>query len=115
DRLSKHIFKIQVFIDLVTASTQEVSIGTYTTAETEWKNSTKSDVVYVPQLSIQSSLPSFLIEVQNFVDKVFIQCVDSYCLQIIQLYSSKPVMLLFFFAFQKQPPDPLGPSSQHCA
>ncbi|KAI8373103.1 uncharacterized protein BYT42DRAFT_500690, partial [Radiomyces spectabilis] len=95
DRLSKQILKTQSVIDIVTASTLEVPNGTYRTAGTEWKNGRKSDVVYVPRLSIQSSPPPFLIEVQNVVDETFIQCVNSYCLQIIQLYSSKPVVLVF--------------------
>ncbi|KAI9026507.1 hypothetical protein CLU79DRAFT_698323 [Phycomyces nitens] len=101
--MSKQILKIQSIIDLVTVSTLEVPSGIYTTAGTEWKNGTKSDVVYVPRLSIQSSLPPFPIEVQNVVDEAFIQRVNSYCLQIIQLYSSKLVVLVFFLHFKSNP------------
>ncbi|KAI9495434.1 hypothetical protein BDB00DRAFT_870582 [Zychaea mexicana] len=61
DQFSKQSLKKQEVIDLVVSDFLGVPNGTYTSAETEWPNPSRSDVLYKPQLPVQNSLPPVLI------------------------------------------------------
>ncbi|KAL4213455.1 hypothetical protein AB4K20DRAFT_2006086 [Rhizopus microsporus] len=56
---------------------------------------TRSDVVYIPRLSINKSLPPFLIEVQRTVGESFMQRNIHYCIYINRAFDRKPVVLIF--------------------
>lgn len=89
---------------MVTTDLLEVPNGTYTLADTEWKDG-RSDVLYVPRLGIQSSLPPILIEVQKTVHEPFMQRLIHYCQNVLQIYKSYPMVLVF--CTDKVSPSPL--------
>ncbi|CAO3695429.1 hypothetical protein G6F70_008979 [Rhizopus microsporus] len=73
DQLSKSILKTSTAIDIITSNLLDVPKGTYTIAGTEWANGSRSDILYVPYLGIQNSLPPILIEVQSIVNVTFME------------------------------------------
>lgn len=94
-QLSKMIMKTPNVVDLVTSDLLDVPKGTYTTASTEWQNGSRSDILYVPRLGIQNSLPPILIEVQLIINEPFMQRLVQYCQSVLQLYKSYPLVLVF--------------------
>lgn len=96
DLISKAILKENNVVDLITRAILDVPNGTYTAvAPTEWSDGTRSDVVYIPRLSISKSLPPFLIEVQRTVRESFMQRVIHYCIHINRAFDRKPIVLIF--------------------
>ncbi|ORE06063.1 hypothetical protein BCV72DRAFT_305911 [Rhizopus microsporus var. microsporus] len=96
DLISKFILKENKIVDLITQAILDVPSGTYTAvAPTEWSDGTRSDVVYIPRLSINKSLPPFLIEVQRIVGESFMQRVIHYCIHINRAFDRKPIVLIF--------------------
>ncbi|KAI9494230.1 hypothetical protein BDB00DRAFT_787278 [Zychaea mexicana] len=95
DQLSKAILKDQMTIDLITKSLLDTPANTYTTDDTEWPDRTRCDVLYVPKLAVQSSLPPVLIEVQQIVNNDFLRRAFRYAMNIIDKYDMRPVLLIF--------------------
>jgi hypothetical protein len=95
DRISKMILKSTSAVDLIASDLLDVAKGTYTTASSEWQNGSCSDVLYIPRLGIQKSLPPILIEVQLIVNEAFMQRLLQYCQIVQQLYKTYPLVLVF--------------------
>ncbi|KAI8393312.1 uncharacterized protein BYT42DRAFT_596262 [Radiomyces spectabilis] len=85
DLLTKQILKMQTTTDLLA-----VPKGTYATADSEWKDG-RSDVLSVPPLGIQNSLPPILIEVQKTVHEPFMQRLIDYARNVYKTYKSYPI------------------------
>ncbi|KAI7891628.1 uncharacterized protein EV154DRAFT_507367 [Mucor mucedo] len=95
DQFSKEMLKTQEVMDIVVGGLLNVPKGTYTSAETEWHNSSKSDILYKPRLAAQSSLPPVLVEVQLTVNEPFMQRVVSYAQNAMNTYKLYPIVLIF--------------------
>lgn len=95
DRLSKAILKSAAVVDLVASHILDVPKGTYTTASSEWQDGCSGDTLYIPRLAIQRSLPPILIEVQLVVNETFMQRLLRYCQNVLQLYNSYPIVVVF--------------------
>ncbi|RCH88512.1 hypothetical protein CU097_011284 [Rhizopus azygosporus] len=95
DQLSKSILKTSTAIDIIASDLLNIPKGTYTTASTEWDNGSRSDILYVPYLGIQSSLPPILIEVQAIVNEAFMERLVKYNQSAKQLYKSYPLVMIF--------------------
>lgn len=78
DQVSKMILKSSKVIDLITSDLLGVSEGNYTVASTEWQDGTYSDILYVPRLGIQKSLPPILKEIYLIINEAFIQGLVQY-------------------------------------
>ncbi|KAI8646267.1 hypothetical protein BD408DRAFT_6898 [Parasitella parasitica] len=79
DRISEMILKSTNVVDLIASDLLGVAKGTYTTVSPEWQNGPCSDVLYIPHLGIQKSLPPILIEAQLIVNEAFMQRLFQYC------------------------------------
>lgn len=75
---------------MVTTDLLEAPNGTYTLADTQWKDG-HSDMLYVPQ----NSLPSMLIEVQKTVHEPFMRWLIRCCQYVFQIYKSYTMVLVF--------------------
>ncbi|KAI9489847.1 hypothetical protein BDB00DRAFT_769882, partial [Zychaea mexicana] len=95
DLLSKAILKTSTAIDIITSDLLNVPKGTYTTATTEWDNGSRSDILYVPCLGIQNSLPPILIEVQAIVNEASMERLFKYSQNAKQVYKSYPLVMVF--------------------
>jgi hypothetical protein len=95
DRISKMILRSTSVVDLIASDLLDVAKGTYTTASSEWQNGSCSDILYIPRLGIQKSLPPILIEVQLIVNEAFMQRLLQYCQIVQQLYKTYPLVLIF--------------------
>lgn len=73
----------------------DVAPGTYITDNTEWSNGMRSDILYVPRLSISSSFPPVLIEVQKRVDQTFMARLITYSVNVFMRYKFYPIILIF--------------------
>ncbi|CAO3695361.1 unnamed protein product [Rhizopus stolonifer] len=58
-------------------------------------NGSRSDILYVPCLGIQSSLPPILIEVQSVVNEAFMERLVRYSQNAKQLCKSYPLVIVF--------------------
>ncbi|CAO3600870.1 unnamed protein product [Absidia cylindrospora] len=54
----------------------------------------RSDVVYIPRLGIQKTLPPILVEIQATVNESFMQRMIRYCQNVIQVHESYPLALV---------------------
>lgn len=88
------MLKTQSVIDMIAMDLLKVPNGTYTFADTEWRDG-RSDVLYTPRLGIQKSLPPILIEIQKIVNESFMQRLVHYGHNIFQIYHSYPIVLIF--------------------
>ncbi|ORZ02196.1 hypothetical protein BCR43DRAFT_481171 [Syncephalastrum racemosum] len=95
DKLSKALLKNKIIVDAIANSLLDVPHGTYIADDSEWKDNSRSDVLLVPRLTIQRSLPPILIEVQHTVNKAFLRRVMRYSTHIIERYFCEPVVLIF--------------------
>ncbi|KAI9029695.1 hypothetical protein CLU79DRAFT_735533 [Phycomyces nitens] len=68
---------------------------TYTIAITEWDNGSCSDILHVPRLDIQNSLPPILIEVQSIMTEAFMGRLLKYSQSAKRLYKSYPLVMVF--------------------
>lgn len=73
----------------------DVAPGTYTTDNTEWSNGLRSDILYVPRVSISSSLPPVIVEVQKRVDQTFMARVVNHSINFFMQYKFYPIVLIF--------------------
>ncbi|KAL0078385.1 hypothetical protein J3Q64DRAFT_1824822 [Phycomyces blakesleeanus] len=94
DQFSKQMLKTQGVIDLVVGELLDVPDGTYMSAETEWQNASRSDILYKPRLAIQNSLPPILIEIQLTVNEPFMQRLVSYSQSALSIYKTYPIVLI---------------------
>ncbi|ORZ15956.1 hypothetical protein BCR42DRAFT_416209 [Absidia repens] len=94
DKFSKAVLKQSTVIDLVTSELLGVPPGTYITADTDWGDGCRSDVVYIPRLGIQKTLPPILVEIQATVNESFMQRMIRYCQNVLQVHDSYPLALV---------------------
>lgn len=95
DLFSKKLLKTQEVIDLVADELLNVPKGTYISAGTEWNNGSRSDILYMPRLPIQKSLPPILIEIQQVVNEAFMQRLINYSQNASNIYGNYPIALVF--------------------
>ncbi|ORE02485.1 hypothetical protein BCV72DRAFT_317792 [Rhizopus microsporus var. microsporus] len=63
-------------------------------AQTEWSDSSKSDVTCVPKSEVSDALPlPILIEIQNCVDQSFLSSLIRYCTHVYGRYKMLSVVL----------------------
>lgn len=68
DLISKLILKESKVVDLITQAMLDVSSGTYiAVGPTKWSDGTRSDVVYIPHLSINKTSPPILIKLITLI------------------------------------------------
>ncbi|KAI7886790.1 hypothetical protein K492DRAFT_233296, partial [Lichtheimia hyalospora FSU 10163] len=101
DLPSKRVLKTQTTIDIVARSLLDVSNGTYCSSGTEWKNGMRCDVLYTPRLSVHTSLPPVLIEVQRRINDAFIRRIIQYCLSVTNIYPNHPLPIVLIFCIDK--------------
>jgi hypothetical protein len=94
DQFSKQMLKTQGVIDLVVGELLKVPNGTHMSAETEWQNASRSDILYEPRLAVQKSLPPILIEIQLTVNEPFMQRLVSYSQSASNIYKTYPIVLI---------------------
>ncbi|ORX50825.1 hypothetical protein DM01DRAFT_1337423 [Hesseltinella vesiculosa] len=70
---------------MVSKALFEVPAGTYATADAEWCEG-HGDCLYLPNIGIQHSLPSILVEVQSIVNATFMARPIRNCQQVQTLY-----------------------------
>ncbi|KAI8973826.1 hypothetical protein BDF20DRAFT_884280 [Mycotypha africana] len=95
DKLSKIILSNSTIVDQILKFLLDVAPSTYTTANTEWSNALRSDILYVPRIGISNSLPPILIEVQKRVDKTFMARLITYSINVFMRYKCYPIVLIF--------------------
>lgn len=93
DRLSKCILRTPTVINIVATGLLDIPNNTYTIANTEWKGS-RCDILYIPNLAIQQSLPPILVEVQKSVNESFMRRLLQYSLEIVNIYNAYPLVLV---------------------
>ncbi|CDH58732.1 hypothetical protein RO3G_17231 [Lichtheimia corymbifera JMRC:FSU:9682] len=94
DNFSKQVLKTQWVIDRVVGDLLDVPHGTYTSAETEWHDASRSDILYKPRFPMQKSLPPVLLELQHTVNESFMQRLLSYSLNALRIYNTYPIVLI---------------------
>lgn len=68
DLISKLILKESKVVDLITQAIWGVPSGTYIAVDpTKWSDGTRSDVVYIPHLSINKTSPPILIKLITLI------------------------------------------------
>ncbi|KAI8890318.1 hypothetical protein K501DRAFT_139775, partial [Backusella circina FSU 941] len=72
--MSRMVLKHQDIVDVITKELLDAPNGTYTLADGDWNNS-RCDVLYMSNLPL--SFPPVLIEVQNTINDLFLQCLVS--------------------------------------
>lgn len=66
----------------------------YYSAQTEWSDGSKSDVIYVLKNKVTDTLPPTLIEIQNWVDQNFLSRLIRYCTYVYGRYKVLPVVFV---------------------
>lgn len=94
DLLSKLIVKQLSTVDAVTKSVLGVPDGTYMTSGTAFVDGSECDILYVPRLATNNSLPPVILEVQNIVSRNFMLRVIRYCLNVYQFWNKLPVLVI---------------------
>ncbi|GAA5813004.1 hypothetical protein MFLAVUS_006470 [Mucor flavus] len=90
DCMCKAVARNPQVIDLKASSIINVESGIHRVDESEWANSTRSDLVLIPD-----EQRSLIVEFQKTVDKKIIKRAISYCLQANSRYDVDPVVLTF--------------------
>ncbi|CEG81839.1 hypothetical protein RMATCC62417_15990 [Rhizopus microsporus] len=85
----------------------QVKIDTYTNAATEWRNGTRCDVLYLPEIALRNSLPPILIEVQRNVNEVFMRRLMMYSLNVVTTHARSPLPIVLIFCIDKVTPQAL--------
>ncbi|KAG0932457.1 hypothetical protein G6F32_011365 [Rhizopus arrhizus] len=91
------LFKDRIFNEVNTTTSDLLNVpkGTYTTASAEWNNGSHGDILYVPCLGVQNSLPPILIEVQSIVNEAFMERLVKYSQSAKHLYKSYLLVMVF--------------------
>lgn len=95
DKLSKIVLSNSTVVDQIMKSLLDVAPGTYINDNTEWSSSMRNNALYVPRLSISSSFPPVLIEVQKQVDQNFMARLITYFVNIFMRYKCYLFILVF--------------------
>ncbi|CEG80113.1 hypothetical protein RMATCC62417_14494 [Rhizopus microsporus] len=95
DKLSKIVLSSPTIIDQIMKYLLDVAPGAYISDNTEWSNGMRSDVLYVPRLSISCDFPPVLIEVQKLVDQNFMARLITYSINVFMRYKVHPIVLVF--------------------
>ncbi|KAJ8663368.1 hypothetical protein O0I10_000607 [Lichtheimia ornata] len=114
DLPSKRVLKAQTTIDMIMRSLLDVSNGTYCSSGTEWNNGMRCDVLYTPRLSIHTSLPPVLIEVQRKINDAFIRRIIQYCLSVTNIYPNHPLPIVLIFCVDKASARNLSTKFESC-
>ena len=107
DILSKRILNNQRVINLITTSLLQLKIDTYSNAATEWRNGTRCDVLYLPEIPLRNSLPPILIEVQQNVNELFMRRLMMYSLNVVSTHVHSPLPIVLIFCINKVTPQSL--------
>ncbi|CEG83720.1 hypothetical protein RMATCC62417_17596 [Rhizopus microsporus] len=94
DRISRMLMKNQSVVDFISHDSMGTPNGTYKVADADW-NGTRPDILYMPALSALGFLPPLLIEIQNTIDSQFLQRLIGYSLNVVKVYKTLPVVLVF--------------------
>ncbi|CAO0793162.1 unnamed protein product [Mucor circinelloides] len=96
DCMSKLLLSDPKIINLVVQSLVDTSIpdNSYTTAQTEWTDGSRSDVVYASPIKTTELLPPILIELQYQVDQDFMLRLIAYASHTYKRYKVLPIILV---------------------
>ncbi|ORE02519.1 hypothetical protein BCV72DRAFT_297693 [Rhizopus microsporus var. microsporus] len=94
DKLSKSVAKHQAVVDLVTKALLNVSDNTYTAAETEWPDNICCDILYLPRLALNRTLPPVMVEIQSLVNQDLMNRAIQCCLHVYRKYEVLSVLLI---------------------
>ncbi|KAG2235193.1 hypothetical protein INT48_003537 [Thamnidium elegans] len=96
DLSSKLLLNDTSIINLIVKSLLEehTPSNLYYSAQTEWADGSKSDVLYVPKTDITDASPPILIEIQNRVDQSFMSRLIRNCTYVFDRYNVLPVALV---------------------
>ncbi|KAI8388929.1 uncharacterized protein BYT42DRAFT_632278 [Radiomyces spectabilis] len=96
DLISKLILQDQRIMNIITKELigKPYCENLYQLGQTEWSDSSKSDVVYVPLRQYQKSLPPILIEVQHGIDNSFLTRLMKYAISVYEVYGQEPLVFV---------------------
>ncbi|KAI8983919.1 hypothetical protein BDF20DRAFT_857021 [Mycotypha africana] len=72
----------------------DVPANTYSVAQSEWADGTRSDVLYASKIEKAEALPPILIESQYYVDQDFMIRLISYSSNVYKRYKVLPIVLV---------------------
>lgn len=112
DVLSKNVAKHQVVIDLVTKSLLNVADNTYCIAPTEWPDTMRCDVLFLPRLALERDLPPIILEIQCTINQDYMSCAIQYCLYAYRVYKKLPILMTI--CIEKVSPSSLMDTFKSC-
>lgn len=112
DVLSKNVAKHQAVIDLVTKSLLNVADNTYCIAPTEWPDTMRCDVLFLPRLALERDLPPIILEIQCTINQDYMNCAIQYCLYAYRVYKKLPILMTI--CIEKVSPSSLMDTFKSC-